>query len=162
LEVRHKSFEQEASIDLIRRYNVATVLADTSKYPSFADATGDFIYARLMSAESSRPEGYERKVLARWAERGTLWAEGKEPEDLPRIAKTPAAAKPRDVFLYVINGAKERAPAAAMKILEHLGFEAPAESAAADEPEAAPKKAASAPKKKAAVKRASKKATKKS
>ena len=163
LEVRHKSFEQEASIDLIRRYNVATVLADTSKYPSFADATGDFIYARLMSAESSRPEGYERKVLARWAERGALWADGKEPEDLPKIAKTPAAAKPRDVFLYVINGAKERAPAAAMKILEHLGFEAPAESAApaADEPEAAPKQAASASKKKAAVKRASKKATQK-
>jgi uncharacterized protein YecE (DUF72 family) len=121
LELRNKSFEQEASIDLIRRYNVATVLADTQKYPSFADATSDFIYARLMSAESSQPTGYTQKVLARWAERGTSWASGKEPDDLPRIAKANAASsKPRDVFLYVINGAKERAPAAAMGVLGHL------------------------------------------
>jgi hypothetical protein len=29
--------------------------------------------------------------------------------------------QPRDVFIYFINGAKERAPAAAMKLLETLG-----------------------------------------
>jgi uncharacterized protein YecE (DUF72 family) len=154
LEVRHQSFEQEACIDLIRRYNVATVLADTTKYPSFADATGDFIYARLMSAESSKPEGYDRKVLARWAERGQQWAAGDEPDDLRRIATDKASNTQRDVFLFVINGAKERAPAAAMKILEHLGFKPPAASEPAAEP-------AIAPKKKATVKRAAKNAVKK-
>jgi len=155
LEVRHKSFEQEACIDLIRRYNVATVLADTAKYPSFADVTGDFVYARLMSAESAQPEGYEPKVLARWVERGNLWAAGTEPDDLPRIAKTQAPAVARDVFLYVINGAKERAPAAAMKMLEHLGFKAPA--APAEEPGDASEPAAAPGKSKTAAKRSTKK-----
>ena len=140
LEVRHESFEQEAFLDLARRYNVATVLADTKKYPSFADATGDFIYARLMSAESARPEGYDRKVLSSWAQRAQVWASGGEPDDLRRIVKSTAAAEPRDVFLFVINGAKERAPAAAMKLLEFLGVTAPA--AIVNAPKPAPVKRA--------------------
>ncbi|MET0499209.1 MAG: DUF72 domain-containing protein [Steroidobacteraceae bacterium] len=130
LEVRHESFEQEAFIDLVRQFNVATVLADSKKYPSFADATADFIYARLLSSVASRPEGYEKKALAKWAERATQWAEGDEPDDLPRLVKRKktAAVKPRDVFIYVINGAKERAPAAAMKLLEYLRDGTPAPS----------------------------------
>ena len=128
LEVRHESFEQEAFIDLARRYHVATVLADSKKYPSFADATADFIYARLLSSVASRPEGYEKKALAAWAQRANQWAAGHEPDDLPRIVKrkSTASTKSRDVFIYVINGAKERAPAAAMKLLEYLRGDAPA------------------------------------
>jgi hypothetical protein len=30
------------------------------------------------------------------------------------------AARPRDVYVFMINGAKERAPAAAMGLLERL------------------------------------------
>ena len=128
LEVRHDSFETEAFIDLARRYDIATVLADSKKYPSIADATADFIYARLMSSVSSQPEGYDRKVLSAWTQRAVTWAAGEEPDDLPRVAKpkSTASGSMRDVFLYVINGAKERAPAAAMKMLEFLGRPAPA------------------------------------
>ena len=137
LEVRHESFETEAFVDLARRYGVATVLADAKKYPAIADATADFIYARLMSSVSSRPEGYDQKVLSAWTQRAVTWASGEEPDDLPRIAaksKAAASGSVRDVFLYVINGAKERAPAAAMKMLEFLG--APAATPTTAEPAA--------------------------
>jgi uncharacterized protein YecE (DUF72 family) len=122
LEVRHESFVQAPFIALARRYNVATVLADSPKYPAFADATGDFIYARLMSSVASVPTGYDESSLSRWAERAKSWAAGGEPDDLPRIEKLDptATVAARDVFIYLINGAKERAPAGAMHLLSCL------------------------------------------
>ena len=60
-----------------------------------------------------------------WAERAKLWAAGGEPDDLPHVAKDTAKdtakAKPRDVFVYFISGAKVRNPAAAMAMIERLG-----------------------------------------
>lgn len=65
--------------------------------------------------------GYAAVALDRWAERGREWAAGAEPADLPRVEPVGPAGKPRDVFLYVISGAKERAPAAAVALLQRLG-----------------------------------------
>lgn len=45
---------------------------------------------------------------------------GKGPADLPRVAKAGKPAKQRDVFLFMISGAKERAPAAARGLIERL------------------------------------------
>ena len=45
--------------------------------------------------------------------------EGGEPSDLARIAAAPPRKK-RDVFVYMISGAKVRAPAAAMALIERL------------------------------------------
>ena len=123
LDVRHESFMTEAFLALARKHNAATVFADSDDYPSFADTTADFIYARLMRTRSLLKTGYPPKALDEWAKRAKVWASGKEPADLPRVSKSKAAAKaakPRDVFLFMISGAKERAPAAAMELIQRL------------------------------------------
>jgi uncharacterized protein YecE (DUF72 family) len=57
-----------------------------------------------------------------WADRARTWAKGAEPADLPRVEpKAKAKSVARDVFIYFINGAKERAPAAARALIEILG-----------------------------------------
>ncbi len=121
LDVRHESFKTPAYLALARRYACATVLADSDDYPSFADLTGDFVYARLMRTDPTLPSGYAPPSLDRWAQRALEWAQGGEPDDLPRAEKPAnASATPRDVFLFFISGAKERAPAAAMELLARL------------------------------------------
>lgn len=120
LEVRHPSFACRNYLDLARSHRVATVFTDSEEYPSFADLTGDFVYARLMCSESDIETGYASRALSAWARRVKTWAAGDEPDDLPRIDKTAAADTPRDVFVYFINAGKERNPAAAMALLAKL------------------------------------------
>jgi len=120
LEVRHPSFRSAEYIELARRHGVATVFADSDDYPSFADASGDFVYARLMRCEPSCPSGYPEEAIAAWAERARAWSEGREPDGVPRIGPPAATNAPRDVFLFFISGAKERAPAAAVALRERL------------------------------------------
>ncbi len=117
LEVRHPSFMSTAYIELARRHRVATVCTDTPKYPSFADVTGDFVYVRLMCSEATVETGYRPAALAAWAERARSWANGGEPADLPRVGAISVKQDARDVFVYFINGAKERAPHAAMDLI---------------------------------------------
>ena len=120
MDVRHASFMSPEYLALARKHKVATVFADSDDYPSFADLTADFVYARLMRTESAVPTGYAPSALAAWAARARSWAAGSEPDDLPRVEPAGAPRKPRDVFLYFISGAKERAPTAAMALLERL------------------------------------------
>jgi uncharacterized protein YecE (DUF72 family) len=117
IEVRNESFRCAEYIRLARARRVATVFTDSAEYPSFADLTGDFVYARLMRSEASIETGYPAPALDAWAGRARLWADGAEPDDLPRVQ--PATAKqsaPRDVFLYFISAAKQRNPAAAIAL----------------------------------------------
>lgn len=120
LEVRHESFACEDYIDLARSHRVVTVFTDSTDYPSFADLTGDFVYARLMRSERRLETGYSSRDLSAWAKRVRTWADGGEPDVLPRIEQARAPQKPRDVFVYFINAAKERNPAAAMALLAKL------------------------------------------
>jgi uncharacterized protein YecE (DUF72 family) len=122
LDVRHPSFACEQYLDLARRHGAATVYTDSEDYPSLADRTGAFVYARLMRASTALKAGYAPKVLDAWAERLRTWARGADPSDLPRIAAHKAAggAKPQEVYAFFINGAKERAPAAARAMIERL------------------------------------------
>jgi len=120
LDVRHESFLCAEFLTLARKHKVATVFTDSADYPSFADLTADFAYARLMKSEAELKTGYAPKALDEWAGRAQAWAEGGEPQDLPRVAPPLAKGKPRDVFVYFINGAKERAPAAAMALIKRL------------------------------------------
>ncbi len=122
VDVRNESFMTPEFLALARRYRVATVFADAEQFPSFADLTGDFAYARLMMSDAAIDTGYAGAALDAWAERAKLWAAGDAPDDLPCIDETPKKQAPRDVFIYFINGAKERAPAAAMALLQRLGF----------------------------------------
>jgi uncharacterized protein YecE (DUF72 family) len=120
MDVRHDSFKTPGYLQLARAHKVATVFTDSDDYPSFADLTGDFFYARLMRSQASVTTGYEPKVLDALAACAHCWAGGDEPSGLPRVEPAPAAGQPRDVFLYFINGAKERAPAGAMALIERL------------------------------------------
>ena len=122
VDVRHESFMTPAFLALARRYRVATVFADDENFPSFTDLTSDFVYARLMASESAIETGYAAAALDAWAGRASVWASGGEPADLPSIEEHQVPGAPRDVFIYFINGAKERAPAAAMALLDRLGL----------------------------------------
>ena len=122
LDVRNDSFMTPEFLALARRYRCAVVFTDSPDYPSFANLTTDFVYLRLMNAKSEVPTGYEPAVLASFAACARTWAGGGEPGGLPLVqgdTGAPAAA-PRDVFMFMINGAKERAPAAAMGVLAAL------------------------------------------
>lgn len=126
MEVRHPSFMSADYLALARRHAVATVFADSDDYPSFADTTADFVYARLMRSESSNASGYAPGRIAAWADAARQWSDGREPADLPRIEAAGAAPSgPRDVFMFYISGAKERAPAAAVATLAALGLSPP-------------------------------------
>ena len=108
---------------LVRRRGVATVFADSDKYPSFADASGDFVYARLMMTESKHKTGYAPQRIRFWSDAARHWARGETVAELPRIEPAATPGKPRDVFAFFISGAKERAPGAATAMLAELGFE---------------------------------------
>jgi uncharacterized protein YecE (DUF72 family) len=120
LDTRHESFMCPDYVALARKHKVATVFTDSPEFPSFADATGDFFYARLMNAKSTLKAGYAPKALDDWTAKARAWAAGQAPTDLPYAGKPGKAPKARDVFVYFINGAKERAPAAAMAVLKRL------------------------------------------
>jgi len=122
LEVRHSSFMCADYLALVRKHRVATVFTDSNDYPSFADVTGDFVYARLMRSEASIATGYADAALDAWAARARTWASGSEPDDLPRAGPANKSARrtPRDVYIYFIGSAKERNPAAAMGLIERV------------------------------------------
>jgi len=120
LDVRDPGFIDDAYLALVRRHGMATVFTDSPDYPSFADVTADFVYARLMRSRSEIATGYPQEALAAWAQRAHLWAAGGEPDDLPRIGPAPGPSGYRDVFIYFISSAKERNPAAAMALIEQL------------------------------------------
>ncbi len=106
LEVRHESFTDPAFAKLAKKHGVAIVYADSPKFPKIEEPTADFAYARLMGTESKIETGYSPKAIKGWADKAHEW-EG-------------AGKKKRDVFVYMISGAKERAPAAAMALLKEL------------------------------------------
>ena len=121
VEVRHASFMTAEFLALVRRRGMATVFADSDKYPSFADTSSDLVYARLMNTKPQHATGYPPERIAGWAECARVWASGGEPSGLPRVEAGDASVKgPRDVFAFFISGAKERAPAAAMAMLKQL------------------------------------------
>jgi hypothetical protein len=49
-----------------------------------------------------------------------VWESGGVPDGLPQVEKKAAPKAKRPVFIYMISGAKERAPAAAMALIERL------------------------------------------
>jgi uncharacterized protein YecE (DUF72 family) len=105
LDVRHESFDTPEYLALARRYGCATVHADSEKFPSIIDDRTGLAYIRLMRSEAGCATGYEPAVLDQWAQGAKAWAD-KGPE--------------REVFIYFINGAKERAPAAALQLIRAL------------------------------------------
>ena len=120
LEVRHPSFMGEEFVTIARERSVAVVFEDDEKYPALADVSANFIYARLRRSVAALETGYSPAALQLWSVRASTWAKGEEPADLPRITQSKAPTVARDVFIYFINGAKERAPGAARALLALL------------------------------------------
>lgn len=111
LDVRHESFSTPAYLALARRYGCMTVYTDASQFVQITDSQGQFAYLRLMRSQPGLPTGYPPGELDQWAAGARAWTGG---------------SPPREVFIYFINGAKEKAPAAAMALLARLGFKAAA------------------------------------
>jgi uncharacterized protein YecE (DUF72 family) len=122
LDVRHASFQCAEYLALARRFQAATVFTESDDYPPIADITGGFVYTRIMRTQHDEPLGCAPAVFPALAAAARCWAAGGEPSGLPRIKpSTPQPAAPRDVFVFFISGAKERAPHAAMALRRALG-----------------------------------------
>jgi uncharacterized protein YecE (DUF72 family) len=127
MEVRHASFETPQFVDLLRKYDVALVTADTAgKWPFLEDQTSDFSYVRLHGDEELYVSGYSDAALDTWAARCLAWAAGGDSPGA-RLAGPPTAARPagRDVFVYFDNDVKVRAPVDAMALARRVGCEDP-------------------------------------
>jgi uncharacterized protein YecE (DUF72 family) len=120
VEVRHDSFVCPEFVALARRHEVAIVHADHEGYPTIADLGADFVYARLQHARAEVATGYDAAELDRWADVVGSWRRGHAPEGLPYVGEKAATSPAREVFLFMINGAKERAPAAAQALIGRL------------------------------------------
>lgn len=118
--VRHDSFFTPAFVALCRSAEVAIVYADAADHPAIGDVSGDFAYVRLEDAREDEPTGYAPAALDGWAEMARTLAAGGTPATLP-CAAAPAPVQPRETFVFMINGAKIRAPQAAMALIERVG-----------------------------------------
>ena len=105
LDPRHESFACEDYLTLARRHGCATVHSDSDKFPAIADAHSELAYLRLMRSEAGCPTGYPPAAIGQWVTGARAW-----------VSRGPQ----REVFVYFINGAKERAPAAAMEFIRQL------------------------------------------
>lgn len=104
MDVRHASFIAPAYQALARKHGVSTVFTDAEQFPSFEEPEGGIAYARLMRACAEEPAGYAPAALDDWAARAAGWS------------------AQRPTYVFFINGAKEKAPAAARALLERLGW----------------------------------------
>jgi uncharacterized protein YecE (DUF72 family) len=103
IEPRHESFRDPVFFGLARQAGVAVVLAHSDRYPRFDEQTAPFVYARLQCAREEVPTGYDAAALDGWTGKVRAWA-----------------AEGRETFVFFIGGAKLRAPAAAMALIERL------------------------------------------
>jgi uncharacterized protein YecE (DUF72 family) len=103
IEPRHDSFRDEAFFTLCRDHDVAVVFGDDDEFPTIEADTASFAYARLQRMRSELSTGYDEPALDRFERKARSWS-----------------GDGRDAFVFMINGAKERAPAAALALQERL------------------------------------------
>jgi len=104
IEPRHESFRDDAFFALCRDHDVAVVFGDDDEFPCIDADTASFAYARLQRMREEVPTGYDAAALDAFAKRARRWSDDG-----------------RDAYLFMINGAKLRAPAAALALQERLG-----------------------------------------
>jgi len=104
LEVRHHSFTHPDVPGLLRRHDVALVVADTAgRWPVLEQVTSDLVYVRLHGDQELYTSGYTPEALERWAAKVRGWA-----------------AAGADVVVYFDNDAKVRAPVDAQALIALL------------------------------------------
>jgi uncharacterized protein YecE (DUF72 family) len=102
IEPRHDSFRDDKFFELCRARNIAVVFEDSDEYPCVEADTADFSYARLQRMSEDVATGYDDAALDSFAARAREWR------------------KRGDAYIFMINGAKIRAPAAALALQERL------------------------------------------
>ncbi len=105
IEPRHDSFNDDKFFELCRARNVAVVFDDSDDYPCIEADTADFTYSRLQRMNEEVETGYDDLALDQFAERARKAQNGG-----------------RDAYIFMINGAKVRAPAAALALQERLSI----------------------------------------
>jgi uncharacterized protein YecE (DUF72 family) len=104
IEPRHASFNDDKFFDLCRARNIAVVLEDSDDCPTIEADTADFAYARLQRMSEDVTTGYDDAALDGFAAKARDWrARG-------------------DAYIFMINGAKVRAPAAALALRDKLSI----------------------------------------
>lgn len=79
------------------------VFGDDDEFPCIDADTASFGYARLQRMRENIPTGYDGASLDAFAWRAQRWQKAG-----------------RDAYIFMINGAKVRAPAAALALQERL------------------------------------------
>ena len=103
IEPRHESFRDDRF--LARDRNVAIVYGDDDEFPCIDADTADFTYARLQRMREDVPTGYDEAALAGFEARARRWSKAR-----------------LDSYIFMINGSKLRAPAAALALQHRLGI----------------------------------------
>jgi len=80
------------------------VFGDDEEFPCIEADTASFAYSRLQCMKEDVPTGYSAARLDEFAKRVKRWADDG-----------------RDAYVFMINGAKVKAPAAALALQERLG-----------------------------------------
>lgn len=126
VEIRHKSFAVPEFVQMLARYGVALVVADTAgKWPYLEDVTANFLYLRLHGDKQLYASGYTDEALERWGDRIERWAHGKQPADAHLVdpQRKPTAREQREVFCFFDNDIKVRAPFDARQLLGRFGLD---------------------------------------
>jgi uncharacterized protein YecE (DUF72 family) len=103
-EVRHPSYFTREFYDLLKRHNVAFVIADTAGKWSYAEeVTAPFVYVRLHGSRQLYVSGYTGEELEAWAGKIRGWM-----------------TAGRDVYVYFDNDARGHAPHDAAALAERV------------------------------------------
>lgn len=105
IEPRHESFQDERFFELCRARNIAVVLDDSPDYPAIKADTADFTYSRLQRMSEDVVTGYDGQALDSFAKQARK-----------------SQVEGRDTYIFMINGAKIRAPAAALALQNLIEF----------------------------------------
>lgn len=124
VEIRNQTFVDETFIALLRRYNVAFVIADTARrWPYAEDITSDFVYMRLHGDTELYRSGYSEEAIDHWYRRIKSWSQGIQPRDAKLIAKRTKLHDSLDVYCYFDNTDKLWAPQDARQLSHLLGVD---------------------------------------
>jgi uncharacterized protein YecE (DUF72 family) len=117
LEVRHESFRSPKCYELLRRHDIALVVADSpGTWPFIEEVTSSLMYVRLHGHDELYASGYDDDALDAWANKIGSWVDAGQ-----------------DVYVYCDNDAKVRAPYDAIGLMERLGLRAPGSADASED-----------------------------
>lgn len=102
IEAGHESFDCDEFLEIAHKANIAVVYLEQEGRAQIAERTADFAYLRCKNTQADEPTGYPPAELDRLAKLCRKWG------------------KDGDVYAFMIAGAKELAPAAAMALAERV------------------------------------------